>query len=144
MSCAHQLRMLSQRTADSELLFLHQSRATEDAFAEAAYRWPDERGRHITSHHLATIAQLFPSTLSALVELTRSMESAAFHGHAVEDHLILARGKAEEVVAAESTAVRLSDNAQQIAGFAASRSRAAVARADGVSGDLSVLGGPPI
>ena len=48
------------------------------------------------------------------------------------------------MVAAESTALRLSDNAQQLAGFAASRSRAAVARADGVRGDLSVLGGPPI
>ena len=33
MSSAYQLRMLSIRMADTELLFLHQSRATEEAYA---------------------------------------------------------------------------------------------------------------
>lgn len=144
MSSAYLLRCLHARMADAELLFIHQSRATEEAFAESAYRWADERGRQFGRSHLAPQVELFPRVQAGLTRLTQGLRAAVRHGEQAESALARARGAAQETVATQSAAARLNAHAQQLAGIARSHSQSVEARAHSIGSGLAALGPPPI
>src|ERR1700721_1794736 len=66
MSVAQQLRLLSARLGEAALLFRYRARATEDDFAEAAYRWPDRRGREFVVGHVHPQMEVVRSVAGAV------------------------------------------------------------------------------
>ena len=144
VSVAYQLRSLSARLAEAVLLFRYRARATEDDFAEAAYRWPDRRGRVFVVGHVHPQMEVVRGVAGAVGDVARFVEVGYRRGEEAEGRILEVRARGDEVGVAEREALRLSAGAEELAGVARGRGREAEARARGVAERLVMLGGPPV
>jgi hypothetical protein len=144
MSVAHQLRLLSARLGEAVLLFRYRARATEDDFAEAAYRWPDRRGREFVVGHVQPQLELVRGVAGAVGDGARFVEVGYRCGEVAEGHISEVRAWGDEVGMAEREALRLSAGAEELAGVAGGRGREAEIRARGVGERVRMLGRAPV
>lgn len=141
---AYRLSILAQQAADSLSVFRHQSAAVEDRFGEAAYLWPDQRGRNVSRSILSPTLDQFAPAISGLGGQHRALLLAGAALRTAEEAIGRVFVHAEEVDQAVEKAEKARLHAEHLSATAQSRAAAAMRAASDVAGGLASLGNPPI
>jgi hypothetical protein len=144
MFAAHTLRSLQAGITDIRMLVQHSCLAAGAAFADVLQRWADPRGRRLAAEHLDPQVRQLGLSNDALLVLAGTLETAARHAHAAEEHLMQARLAAGDVHPAQAEARRLTARAWQLAALACERTSSAEASGRSIGSALNELGMPPV